>query len=90
MSTSEPVKSQPPTVLYDARAHILLRVLVGVAGEAHFVASESGKAGLFLIWKIWFAPTGAGNHQPSIGPKPWQIFVAGMLVTLGNPKIMVF
>jgi threonine/homoserine/homoserine lactone efflux protein len=45
---------------------------------------------LFLAWKMWFAPTEAGNDQLSIGQKPWQMFLAGMVVTLGNPKIMVF
>ena len=45
---------------------------------------------LFLAWKMWFAPTGADSDQLSIGRKPWQMFLAGMVVTLGNPKIMVF
>ncbi len=45
---------------------------------------------LFLAWKMWFAPTGADSDQLSIGQKPWQMFLAGMVVTLGNPKIMVF
>jgi len=45
---------------------------------------------LFLAWRMWFAPTEAGSNQPSIGQKPWQMFLAGMVVTLGNPKIMVF
>jgi len=45
---------------------------------------------LFLAWKMWFAPTEAGRDQPLIGQKPWQMFLADMVVTLGNPKIMVF
>jgi len=45
---------------------------------------------LFLAWKMWFAPTEARRDQLSIGQKPWQLFLAGMVVTLGNPKIMVF
>jgi threonine/homoserine/homoserine lactone efflux protein len=45
---------------------------------------------LFLAWKMWFAPTQAGGGPLSIGQKPWQMFIAGMVVTLGNPKIMVF
>ena len=45
---------------------------------------------LFLAWKMWFAPTEARSDQLSIGQKPWQMFLAGMVVTLGNPKIMVF
>jgi threonine/homoserine/homoserine lactone efflux protein len=45
---------------------------------------------LFLAWKMWVAPTEVSTDQLSIGQKPWQMFLAGMMVTLGNPKIMVF
>jgi threonine/homoserine/homoserine lactone efflux protein len=45
---------------------------------------------LFLAWKMWFAPTEARSDQLPMGQKPWQMFLAGMVVTLGNPKIMVF
>jgi threonine/homoserine/homoserine lactone efflux protein len=45
---------------------------------------------LFLAWKMWFAPTEARSDQLSIGQKPWRMFIAGMVVTLGNPKVMVF
>lgn len=45
---------------------------------------------LFLAWKMWVAPTEAQSDRLSIGQKPWQMFIAGMVVTLGNPKIMVF
>jgi threonine/homoserine/homoserine lactone efflux protein len=45
---------------------------------------------LFLAWKMWAAPTEAQSDRLSIGQKPWQMFIVGMVVTLGNPKIMVF
>ena len=45
---------------------------------------------LFLAWKMWSAPAETRSDQPVIGQKPWQMFFAGMVVTLGNPKIMVF
>jgi threonine/homoserine/homoserine lactone efflux protein len=45
---------------------------------------------LFLAWKMWFAPTETRGAQLSIGQNPWQMFLAGIVVTLGNPKIMVF
>lgn len=45
---------------------------------------------LFLAWKMWSAPAEARGDQPVIGQNPWQMFLAGMVVTLGNPKIMVF
>lgn len=45
---------------------------------------------LFLAWKMWRAPADvAGSDLPS-GQSPWRMFVAGMLVTLGNPKMMMF
>ncbi|RQT55435.1 LysE family translocator [Burkholderia cepacia] len=45
---------------------------------------------LFLAWKMWTAPTEAGADDLPRGQSPSRMFVAGMLVTLGNPKIMVF
>lgn len=45
---------------------------------------------LFLAWKMWLAPaTLADEHLPS-GQSPSRMFIAGLIVTLGNPKIMVF
>lgn len=45
---------------------------------------------LFLAWKMWFAPaTVQDGHLPS-GQSPSRMFIAGLIVTLGNPKIMVF
>ncbi|KVZ30738.1 lysine transporter LysE [Burkholderia multivorans] len=45
---------------------------------------------LFLAWKMWSAPTdGAADELPR-GQSPIRMFVAGTLVTLGNPKIMLF
>jgi threonine/homoserine/homoserine lactone efflux protein len=45
---------------------------------------------LFLAWKMWSAPPETRSDQPVIGQNPWQMFLAGIVVTLGNPKIMVF
>ncbi|QVN21280.1 LysE family translocator [Burkholderia pyrrocinia] len=45
---------------------------------------------LFLAWKMWTAPTGTGADDLPRGQSPSRMFVAGLLVTLGNPKIMVF
>ena len=45
---------------------------------------------LYLAWNMWFAPAEpAGDALPS-GQRPWRMFAAGLTVTLGNPKIMVF
>ena len=45
---------------------------------------------LFLAWKMWRAPADVqGSDLPS-GQSPWRMFVAGLLVTRSNPKIMMF
>lgn len=43
----------------------------------------------FLAWKMWTAPVGAAEPLPEAG-SGWRLFGAGLAVTLGNPKIMVF
>src|SRR5580692_11764845 len=42
---------------------------------------------LMLAWKMWFAPTDANERALPSGQSPWRLFAAGMMVTLGNPKI---
>ena len=44
---------------------------------------------LWLAWKMWTAPTTDGTALPEAG-SAWRLFGAGLAVTLGNPKIMVF
>ncbi|RQS14735.1 LysE family translocator [Burkholderia sp. Bp9002] len=71
--------------------------VAGLAVIAHafgsfFIALKFAGAGylLFLAWKMWRAPADpAGATLPS-ARSPWRMFVAGLLVTLGNPKIMMF
>jgi threonine/homoserine/homoserine lactone efflux protein len=46
---------------------------------------------LFLAWKMWRAPAELPEDAALAGGQhPWRMFGAGLLVTLGNPKIMVF
>jgi threonine/homoserine/homoserine lactone efflux protein len=45
---------------------------------------------LFLAWKMWFAPTDVARSELPSGQSPWRMFGAGLTITLGNPKIMVF
>ena len=45
---------------------------------------------LFLAWKMWFAPTEVSKSELPSGQSSWRMFGAGLTVTLGNPKIMVF
>jgi threonine/homoserine/homoserine lactone efflux protein len=44
---------------------------------------------LWLAWKMWRAPAAPVDDLPAAG-FGWRLFGAGLAVTLGNPKIMVF
>lgn len=46
---------------------------------------------LYLAWKMWTAPVAAetADARPASGG-PLAMFLTGLTVTLGNPKIMVF
>ena len=45
---------------------------------------------LYLAWKMWTAPVKTSGEEAPTTRKPWRMFMTGMAVTLGNPKIMVF
>jgi threonine/homoserine/homoserine lactone efflux protein len=45
---------------------------------------------LYLAWQMWTAPTDVDSAAPLADRSPLRMFLAGMAVTLGNPKIMVF
>lgn len=45
---------------------------------------------LFLAWKMWFAPVGGEAAALPVADGPAKLFFAGLAVTLGNPKIMLF
>lgn len=45
---------------------------------------------LYLAWKMWTAPVGNGDGAP-VRRDAWpRMFLAGLALSLGNPKIMVF
>jgi threonine/homoserine/homoserine lactone efflux protein len=46
---------------------------------------------LYLAWKLWTAPVAA--HPMALATsreKPLRLFLGGLAVTMGNPKVMVF
>ena len=45
---------------------------------------------LYLAWKMWFAPTETGDSALPEARSGVKLFFAGLTVTLGNPKIMMF
>jgi threonine/homoserine/homoserine lactone efflux protein len=44
----------------------------------------------YLAWKMWTAPVEAREGEMPREGTPIKLFFAGMAVTLGNPKIMMF
>ncbi len=45
---------------------------------------------LYLAWTMWHAPVDSSAVSLPTCQRPWRMFAAGLAVTLGNPKIMVF
>jgi threonine/homoserine/homoserine lactone efflux protein len=45
---------------------------------------------LYLAWRMWSAPVAARDGALPSEKPAGKLFAAGMAVTLGNPKIMVF
>lgn len=45
---------------------------------------------LYLAWKMWTAPVALREGELPHEDSPLRLFGAGMAVTLGNPKIMMF
>jgi threonine/homoserine/homoserine lactone efflux protein len=43
----------------------------------------------YLAWRTWTAATTPAGEMPD-ADSPWRLFGAGLAVTHGNPKIMVF
>ena len=73
--------------------------IVGLAALAQafhgvFVAIKYAGAAylLYLAYKLWTAPVRAPDVAPAeeAGENPLRLFIAGLAVTMGNPKVMVF
>jgi len=45
---------------------------------------------VYLAWKMWTAPVVVGDAEMPRADSASKLFFAGMAVTLGNPKIMMF
>ena len=45
---------------------------------------------LYLAWRMWSAPIVVAADGPAPRAGGFRMFLAGLAVTLGNPKIMVF
>jgi threonine/homoserine/homoserine lactone efflux protein len=68
-----------------------LAVMAQTFHFAFVVLKWAGVAYLaFLAWKMWTAPVEAKAGDLPKEDSPLRLFFAGMAVTLGNPKIMMF
>ena len=45
---------------------------------------------LYLAYRMWTAPVTVDDGAMPAGDNPVRLFLTGMAITLGNPKIMVF
>jgi threonine/homoserine/homoserine lactone efflux protein len=45
---------------------------------------------VFLAWKMWHAPVSLDSSDLPPDSSPFQQFLTGLALTIGNPKIMVF
>jgi threonine/homoserine/homoserine lactone efflux protein len=66
---------------YVAQSFHLVFIFVKWAGVGYLV---------FLAWKMWTGPVAEEAGDLPRGDSPLRMFAAGMAVTLGNPKIMMF
>lgn len=68
--------------------------LAVVAQTFHFAFVLLKWAGVaylaWLAWKMWTAPVEGGEAEMPREDSPLKLFLTGMAVTLGNPKIMMF
>lgn len=68
--------------------------LVAVAASFHGVFVAIKWAGvaylLWLAWKMWFARTDAPGEDLPQATSGWKMFLTGLSITIGNPKIMMF
>jgi threonine/homoserine/homoserine lactone efflux protein len=45
---------------------------------------------LYLAWKMWFAKAEAPEEALPEAKSPFRLFLTGLAIALGNPKIMMF
>lgn len=56
-------------------------IVIKYAGVAYLI---------YLAWKLWTAPTEPADAAPQAQGEGAKLFLGGLALTLGNPKVMVF
>jgi threonine/homoserine/homoserine lactone efflux protein len=65
-----------------AQTFALLFTIVKYAGVAYL---------LYLAWKLWTAPAEASDVMGEVkAERPLRLFLGGLSLTLGNPKVIIF
>ena len=69
-----------------------LAVVAQTFHEVFLVIKYLGAAYLlYLAWRLWTAPVDAAEmRRQSLRERPIALFLGGLAVTMGNPKVMVF
>jgi threonine/homoserine/homoserine lactone efflux protein len=69
-----------------------LSIVAQVLGNLFFIVKIGG--GAYLVWlgiKIWLQrPEPAQSHQNSAAGSRWGNFISGLIITLSNPKVILF
>ena len=75
----------------------LTLTVAGLSAVAHafgtifLILRVAGVIYLFwLAWTVWHAPVDVAAEEPTGRKGAWNMFAAGLLVAVGNPKNMVF
>ena len=78
-------------IVYLTAAVMGLAFIAQTFGTAFLVVKYAGIAYLlYLAFKLWNAGPAAERVEARKGEGPLASFLSGLLVTLGNPKVMVF
>jgi threonine/homoserine/homoserine lactone efflux protein len=66
--------------------------LVASAFATLFLVIRYAGAGylLYLAWKLWNAPANPTTVSGASSDSGWRLFLTGMAINLGNPKVIVF
>jgi threonine/homoserine/homoserine lactone efflux protein len=64
-----------------ASAFATLFVAIRYAGAAYL---------LYLAWKLWNAPAKSADAVDAAPDGRWRLFLTGLAINLGNPKVIVF